>query len=372
MCNRVRCKRCVMDNTSDPTISFDSEGNCNYCTYALERMNDVYFPNDIGQKKLEAMISKIKKDGVGKKYDCLMGISGGLDSAYLAYLGYKWGLRILAFHIDDGFNSNVATQNVEKLCEKCHITLNVEYPDKEQFCDVTRAFMLAGLPGICVPQDNIILSYLYKNAKENNIKYFLSGTNFSLESILQRGEAINAADGYHIKSISKLYGNKGVEKLLLVTLFERYVKIRYSQKLHVLRPLDLLNYNKEKAIKELKEFCDFDYYGGKHYENILTHFAQVYYMPKKFKIDKRTSHLSSLIISGQITREEAMKELEKPLYAHLPFTEELRIILKKLNLTEAELDKIMSETPKHHSDYPNSFFNNFGSFARKLRKYLSD
>lgn len=127
--------------------------------------------------------------------------------------------------------------------------MNVEYPDKEQFCDVTRAFILAGLPGICVPQDNIILSYLYKNAKENNIKYFLSGTNFSLESILQRGEAINAADGYHIKSISKLYGNKGVEKLPLVTLFERYVKIRYSQNLHVLRPLDLLDYNKEKRLK---------------------------------------------------------------------------------------------------------------------------
>lgn len=367
-----RCTRCIMDTASDSTIHFDSEGKCNYCTYALGRMDSVYFPNEEGERRLQIMISKIKEEGKGKKYDCLMGISGGLDSAYLAYLGHKWGLRILAFHIDDGFNSIVATQNVQKICEKCGITLNIERPDREQFNDITRAFILAGLPGICVPQDNIILSYLYKNAKENEIQYFLSGTNFSLESILQRGEAINAADGYHIKQISKLYGRKGVDKLSFVTLFDRYVKIKYFQKLQVLRPLDLIDYNKKRAIQELKNFCDFDYYGGKHYENILTLFAQVYYMPEKFGIDKRTSHLSSLIISGQMNREEALKELDNPRYNPKIFEKELLEVLGKLELSTDEFDKIMAAPPKHHSDYPNSFLNNFGSLARKLRKYLSN
>lgn len=361
-----------MDDMSDSTIQFDQEGNCNYCTYALGRKDSIYFPDENGKKKLEVMISKIKAEGKGRKYDCLMGISGGLDSAYLAYLGHKWGLRILAFHIDDGFNSEVAIRNVRKICEKCHITLNMERPDQEQFNDVTRSFILAGLPGICVPQDNIILSYLYKNAKENDIQYFLSGTNFSLESILQRGEAINAADGYHIKIISKLYGKKGVNKLPLVTLFDRYVKIKYFQKLQVLRPLDLINYNKKEAIQELKDFCDFDYYGGKHYENTLTHFAQVYYMPQKFGIDKRNSHLSSLIISGQMTRNEALTELDKSLYNPETIGKELEMVLGKLELTRSEFDRIMATPPKHHSDYPNSFLNNFGSLARKLRRYLSD
>ncbi|MEI3153678.1 MAG: N-acetyl sugar amidotransferase [Odoribacter sp.] len=368
----TRCKRCVMDDASDTTIKFDEAGHCNYCTYALGRMNDVYFPNEVGREKLEVLISKIKAEGKGKKYDCLMGISGGLDSAYLAYLGYKWGLRILAFHIDDGFNSEIAVANVKKLCECCHIDLQIKKPDKKQFNDVTRAFILAGVPGICVPQDNLILSYLYKTAKENNLNYFLSGTNFSLESILQRGEAINASDGYHIRAISKLFGKEGTDQLPFVNLFERYVKIKYFQKLHVVRPLDLIDYNKNRAIKELNEFCGFNYYGGKHYESLLTHFAQVYYMPLKFKIDKRTSHLSSLIVSGQLSREEAMQELNKPLYDSLQMEKELDIILEKLGLTREEFEVIMAQAPKSHFDYPHSLFNNFAAVARKFRKFLSD
>lgn len=361
-----------MDDASDSTIKFDAVGHCNYCTYALGRMDEVYFPNKAGSEKLEALISKIKAEGKGKKYDCLMGISGGLDSAYLAYLGYKWGLRILAFHIDDGFNSQVAVTNVRKLCESCHIDLKIEKPDKKQFNDVTRAFILAGVPGICVPQDNLILSYLYKTAKENHLNYFLSGTNFALESILQRGEAINASDGYHIRAISKKFGKEGTDKLPFVNLFERYVKIKYFQKLHVVRPLDLIDYNKNWAIKELNEFCGFNYYGGKHYESLLTHFAQVYYMPLKFKIDKRTSHLSSLIISGQLTREEAMQELERPLYDSLQMEDELKFILEKLNFTREEFEVIMKQTPKSHFDYPHSRFNNFAAIARRFRKFLSD
>lgn len=367
-----RCNRCVMDNVSDKTIHFDNKGYCNYCTYAMSRMKDVYFPNNEGHQKLEIMLHKIKTLGKNKAYDCLMGISGGLDSAYLAYLGYKWGLRILAFHIDDGFNSEIATQNVKKLCQKCHIDLKVVYPDQEQFNDVTRAFMLASLPGVCIPQDNLILSYLYKTAKEYNLNYFLSGSNFSLESILQRGEAINAADGFHIKAISKQFGISGVDKLPIISLFERYVKIKYFQRLQVVRPLDLIKYDKTRAIDELKEFCDFNYYGGKHYENILTHFAQVYYMPKKFGIDKRTSHLSSLIVSGQMTRDEALLELEKPLYDSSFFQKEYEVILNKLHFSEEKFQQIMALPPKHHADYPNSRLNNFADVARKFRKYLSD
>lgn len=367
-----RCNRCVMDNSSDSTITFDDSGNCNYCTYALERRSTVYFPNKEGENKLQSMLSEIKENSKEKEYDCLMGVSGGLDSSYLLYLGHKWGLRILAFHIDDGFNSTTAKENIEKLCDKCNIDLIIEKPNKDQFNDVTKAFILAGLPGICNPQDNIIASYLYKIAKKHNLSYFLSGDNFALESILQRGNGAIAADGYHIRAISKRYGKKGVAKLPLLTLFERYVKIKYTQKLQVLRPLDFIDYNKDRAIKELMEFSDFKYYGSKHYESILTHFAQSYYLPKKFNLDKRSSHLSSLIISNQITRLEALEDLEKPLYKSSEMQEIINVILDKLQLSENEFEQIMSFKPKQHSDYPRSFFTYFGNIARKYRMYLSD
>ena len=367
-----RCTRCVMDNSSDTTITFDKNGNCNYCTYALERMPNVYFPTQDGKIKLDLILSKIKSSGKNKKYDCIMGISGGLDSSYLLYLGYKWGLKILAIHIDDGFNSSIAIQNVKSLCERCKVNLIIERPDEEQFQDVTRSFIIAGLPGICNLQDNLIETYLYKNAKKYNIKYFLSGSNFAHESILERGDGINASDGFHIKEVSKIFGSKGIDKLPLMTLFQKYVLLKYTQRIKVIKPLDYIDYNKEKAIKELHDFSNFNYYGGKHYESILTHFVQTYYLPQKFNIDKRKSHLSSLIVSGQITREEALSELEKPLYDKDLMDDEINFILNKLNLSSYEFDKIMKSPPKRHSDYPMSHWNKFEKIARKFRKFLND
>lgn len=361
-----------MDNSSDESIVFDSNGYCNYCNYAIERMPSVYFPNKSGKEKLEAMLLEIKNSGKGKKYDCIMGVSGGLDSSYLLYLGYKWGLRMMVFHIDDGFNTLVAVENVKNLCSKCNVDLIIEKPDEEQYNDTTRSLFVAGIPGICNLQDNIITSYLYNNAKKYNIKYFLSGANFAHESILERGAGANAADGFHIKEISKKFGLKGVDKLPLITLYENYVLTKYTQRLKVYRPLDYIDYNKTKAIEELSDFSGYNYYGGKHYESILTHFAQTYYLPNKFKQDKRKSHLSSLIVSNQITRKDAILELNKPMYDKEYMENEISFIIKKLNLTRSEFDSIMASKPKSHSDYPISFWNRFVSIARKFRKYLNE
>lgn len=366
-----RCSTCVMDNNGDNNIYFDSQGVCNYCKYAIKRKDSIYFPNEIGQRRLSKMLIALKKEGKGKAYDCIMGLSGGLDSSYLAYLGHKWNLRILAFHIDDGFNSRIASRNLKLLCEKCGISLIIEKPDKKQFNDITKAFIKAGLPGICNTQDNIITSYLLKNAKKHGVKYFLSGSNFSTESILQRVDS-NAADGYHIRIISDLYGELGVDKLPVISLFETYIKSKYIQKIKVLRPLDNIEYNKKKAIEELREFCGFEYYGEKHYENVLTHFAQVYYLPQKFNLDKRKSHLSSLIISKQLTREEALEELNKPLYDQTKIQEEVEFILKKLKMSKIEFENIMLESPRNHKDYPNSLFMKFAGMARKFRSILPD
>lgn len=367
------CSRCVMDDFSDKTIRFETDGTCNYCNYALSRMNHVYFPNEEGKKKLDALIETIKRDGEGKDYDCLMGISGGLDSTYLAFLGaQKWGLRILAVHVDDGFDTEIAKSNIEKLCAKCGIKILYYKPDPNQYFDVTRAFIRAGVPNIAIPQDNVLLACLNKCAKEHKMKYFLSGANFALESILQRGNGTVAADGTHIKAIHKIFGETPLTDLPLINLFERYIGQKYISRIQTVRPLDLINYNRDRAIKELNKEVGFDYYGGKHYESIFTKFVQVYYLPKKFGIDKRKSHFSSMIVSGQMTREEALNQLNEPLYDPIQMGKDLEYLLEKIWMNRNEFNKIMSEKGKDHTDYEVSKWVFFSSLARAFRHFLSD
>jgi 7-cyano-7-deazaguanine synthase in queuosine biosynthesis len=361
-----------MDTTGDPLITFNEDGTCNYCNYALSRKDSVYFPGKVGELKINKMISTLKTEGKNKEYECIMGISGGLDSAYLAYLGSKkWNLRILGVHIDDGLNAAVATQNINNLCENCKIDLEVIRPDKEQYMDLTRSFFLAGVTGLCIPQDNVLVAALFRTAKKRGLKYFLSGTNFALESILQRGNMHIAADVVHINAIQKRFGTMPINDLPLINTFQRYVGYKYFYGQKYLRPLDWIDYNRDRAITELKE-VGFEYYNVKHWENILTKFLQVYYLPKKFNLDIRKSHLSSLIISGQMTRAQALEELRQPLYNETQMEEDISKILENLKLSRPEFDRIMNEPPKLHSDYEFSRYIKFASIARRFRTVLSD
>lgn len=367
------CTRCVMDNIGDDTIKFENDGTCNYCNYALSRKDSVYYPNDEGKLKLQEMIKLIKEDGKNKEFDCLMGISGGLDSSYLALLGaQKWGLRILAVHIDDGFDTNIAKQNIKKLCDELNIKLVIERPDKSQYMDLVKGFIRAGVPAIDTPQDNVLLASLNKYSKKHKMKYFLSGANFSLESILQRGNGHYAADKVHILDIHRLYGEVAITTLPLISIFERYIGKKYISRIKTIRPLDFINYNKNKAINELQDKIGFKYYGGKHYESVFTRFVQNYYLPNKFRVDKRKSHLSSLIISDQMTREEALEELKKPMYKYHQMEEDINFILNEIGMSRSEFDKIMQEPGKSHLDYKVSKFTLFASVARRFRKILSN
>lgn len=366
------CTRCIMDSEGDPSIVFETDGTCNYCNYAIGRKDNTYFPNEKGKKKLDELINKIKTENKSHEFDCIMGISGGLDSAYLAFLGAKkWGLRILGVHVDDGFDSPIASSNIKNLCEECGIKLITKTVNKSQFMDLTRSFMLAGVPGICIPQDNVLVAELFQTAKKFKIDYFLSGTNFALESILQRGNMHNASDLVHIKDIQNRFGTMAIDDLPLLSLFDRYIKYKYIVKQKYIRPLDLIDYNRDRAIEELKS-VGFDYYEGKHYESILTRFLQVYYLPKKFNVDIRKSHISSLIISGQMTREEALIEMSKPLFEENKMQKDIDFILSNLKLSKEEFDHIMSEKPKSHSDYKCSKLIKYSGIARKFRKFLSD
>lgn len=348
MSNHQRCTRCIMSNKSDPAITFDTNGYCNYCSRAIKAGEVTYFPNKEGEKKLREMIEMLKREGEGKSCDALMGISGGLDSAYLAYLGtQKWGLRVTAVHIDDGFDTAIATQNIHRLCEKCGISLITIEPDKEQYNELTRAYMLAGVPNLAVPQDNVLFTYLYHYARDNQIKYYLSGGNYALECILQRGHTIDVYDMENIKDINSKFGRGNLDRLDMMTVWEKHVNPPVKE----LRPLNFINYNRERALQELSEFCDFQYYGAKHLENDFTAFLQLYWLPQKFGVDKRTSHLSSMIISGQMSREEALRKMEEPLYDPTWMDSVISRIKEAFDFSDAEWTALMAAPTHDHERY---------------------
>lgn len=350
MRNFQRCTRCVMDNVSDSEIIFDSQGICNYCTEAISEIGKTYFPNEEGKTKLEELLCSIKKNGEGKKYDCIMGLSGGLDSSYLAYLGYKWGLRVLAVHIDDGYDTEISKNNIKKLVSTTGFDYEIITPDSKQYNSLLLAFMKAGVPDIAMPQDNILFAFLYSKMKEYGINFFLSGGNFALESILQKGNGHNAYDVINIKSINKKFGNAPIDKLKFISSNQ---KITDNIFLHIQspRPLNYIDYNRDRAFKELKDFCDFEYYGSKHLENILTAFIQLVWLPQKFGVDKRTSHLSSMIVSGQLAREEALRLLDAPLYDETQMQGYIELIKKNLGITTEEFNKLMAAPVHTHEEY---------------------
>ena len=349
------CNRCVMDTKGDPSIKFDKNGNCNYCNRALAIKNKIWFPNDIGEKKINELFEELKRKGKGKEFDCFMGISGGLDSSYLAYMAsIKYGLRIMAVHIDDGFNTDMAENNIRNLVDTCGINLINVAPDEEQFNEINRAFLLSGVPNIAIPQDNVLFSSLYKYAIENGIDTFLSGDNFPLESILQKGNTHTPYDLAHIHDINKRFGRTSIDDLPLISSYDLNVIIPKKNKITTIKPLNFINYNKENAIAELTKNCGFQYYGGKHWESSLTKFLQTYYLYNKFGVDKRKSHLSSLVISNQMTREEALEELKELPYDKLSIQKDIQVVCKKLDISENKFNEIMSSAPKCHKDYKTS------------------
>lgn len=366
-----RCTRCVMDNASDKNIVFDESGYCNYCIDTISRMSSEYFPNQKGRQKLDGIMAKIKSEGSGKEFDCLVGVSGGVDSSYIIYLGYLYGLRMLAVHIDDGLDTDVAKKNIADLCERASVKLINIKPDKEQYADLLLAFIKASLPNLAMPQDNILSKELYEITRYYNIKYSLIGANFAHESILERSFNINACDSRHIKYIHKHFGTKSMSKLKIQSLFENYLKRKYFSSVVKITPLNYLDYNLEQALKELQLFSNYTYYGGKHYESILTRFLQCYYLPVKYGFDKRKSHFSSLIVSGQMTRSEAIEKLSQSAYLSQEMLEnDMTFLADFVGISKNEFEALINLPPKLHSDYPCSVLNKLAPVARYFRKYL--
>lgn len=366
-----QCNRCVMDNDGDPTITFDSNGYCNYCTDALKAKNVIYHPDENGKRYLGNIFSTLKERRKNFQYDCMLGLSGGLDSSYAAYIGHTYGLRMLAVHIDDGLDAPVTTENVKKICDAYGIDLIVERPNATLFGDLTCAFIRAGVPNIAIPQDNVLFACLYKYAKENHIDCFLNGDNFALECILQKGNTYDASDKTHILAIWKRFGHtkeKDFVGLPLMSTFEKRFIYGYWHKIQTVKPLNFVDYNAERAFHILHNTCGFEYYGDKHCESVFTKLMQRYYLPKKFNVDKRKSHYSSMIIAGQITREEALYKLTEPLYEPEKLDADLDYILKKIGMSRKEFNGHMAEPSHCHQEYPTSIINTLVPLILKIRK----
>ena len=349
------CTRCVMD-TSDPYISFDEKGYCNHCTTALQRLEQSYFPNQQGKHKLEKLVENIRKTGKGKPYDCLIGISGGIDSSWLTYKTKDWGLRPFIFHVDGGWDSEVAERNIARLLNHLGYELHTYKVDWSEMRDVQRAYFESSLANQDVPQDHLFFSALFHQAAKMGIKYWLSGSNLVSESILPPAWGYNAMDARQLKAIHKKFGHIPLRTFPTLSFWEYiryYSDYPFLSPVITVKPLNLIPYNTSNARAVLAREIGWEYYGRKHAESRFTKFFQSYYLPTKFGYDKRRAHLSSLIVSGEITREQALEQLQEPLYSPDELREDKGFILEKLGYSEAQWADIMVRPNKTYRDYPN-------------------
>ena len=348
------CTRCIMD-TTDPEISFDENGVCNHC-HNYDRMYDQLPHGKEKKEELKRIISKIKKDGRGRKYDCILGISGGVDSAYLAFLAQAFGLRVLAIHVDAGWNSEIAVNNIQKMCTKLDFDLHTIVIDWPTMRELQRAYMFSGLPNLDIPQDHVFVAATYQYAKKHKVKYILSGGNIATEGILPNTWGYSNMDYTCIKDVYRKCGRhrKSLKKYPHMGLFE-YVQTTYLSSVAKVNLLNYIDYSKVKAIETLSREFGWQYYGGKHFESRFTKFFQSYYLPKKFGYDKKRAHLSSLIVGGEITRDEALKEMDdNSFYTEEEMLQDRDYILKKLDITLEEWQAIMQGPCRTENNYKNN------------------
>lgn len=347
------CTRCVM-NTSDPLIEFDDDGVCNYCHSYDAHLARIGGP-DARKRTLSDLVDRLKRNGHRKNYDCIMGLSGGVDSSYLVWFAVReLGLRPLVVHVDAGWNSELAVNNIQNTVQKLNLDLHTLVVDWKEIRDLQRSYFLSGLANLDVPQDHAFIASLYKEARKYGIRDILSGGNMQTECTLPAAWGYDASDGVSLRSIHKKFGQKKLDTYPQMSNWHRYVYFPYVLRLKVHRPLEYIEYSKDAAKDILINELGWRDYGGKHFESVFTKFFQAHYLPTKFGYDKRLAHLSSLVTSGQMTRIQAKEELTKPIYDPQELEQDIVYWVKKLGLTMDEYNRIMNEEPADYSDYPNS------------------
>ncbi len=345
------CKRCVMDTTATE-IKFDDAGICNFCTECEVFLNKTIFRPLFDRKKdLEFEIQQIKNLGKNDKYDCLIGLSGGVDSSYICFWAKQNNLRPLIVHFDNGWNSELAIKNIENIITKTGFDLYTYVINWETFKDLQLSYIKASVIDIEAITDQLIFASIYKIAKKFKIKTIVDGVNNSSESILPSSWIqADKLDYVNLRNIHRKFGKVAIDKFPKLDLIQQFI---YSKlyRFNRIQPLNLLDYNKSEAKALLIKEFDWKDYGGKHYESVFTRFYQGYILNRKFNVDKRKAHLSSLIISKQLTREQALTELQKPAYNSDQMQQDYNFVIKKFGLTRDEFESYMNQQPVPHAFY---------------------
>lgn len=362
--NARLCTRCVMD-TSDPLIEFDDQGVCNHCRLYDAQM--VKLPSGARREgELQKLVENIKARGRDAEHDCIIGVSGGVDSTYLAFVAVELGLRPLAVHVDGGWNSEIAVGNIERLTKTLRIELETFVVNWDEMRDLQTAFLRASVPNCDIPQDHAFVAAVYKVAARRGIRFMLSGHNIATELVLPRAWGFDSGDLRHLRDVHRRFGTGQLKQYPTLSPFDRYIRYKYLQPVRAVRLLQYIDYQKAEAQRVIADRVGWRDYGGKHYESRFTRFFQAYYLPKKFGIDKRRAHLSNLILSNQISRQRALDELRRPLYEPGRLEEDIAFVLKKLRLSREEFELIMETKPRSHSEFDTDERIAWFRFAKKI------
>ena len=338
-----RCVRCVMD-TSDPDIVFDAVGICSHCTRYDSLFRETVEAAARGDREasFRAIADTIRERGTKREYDCIIGVSGGVDSTYLLLKAVEYGLRPLAAHFDSGWNSELAVNNIERATSTLGIDLKTDVVDWKEMRDLQLAFFRAGVTNCDIPTDHAFPAVALQNATKFGVKYILSGSNLATESILPSAWGHNAADKRYLKAIHRRHGQVKLKTYPTLGLLKKEIWYRYLRGVHTVKPLNYLPYNKEEAKLEIADKLGWRDYGGKHHESVFTRYFQGHYLPRRFGFDKRLAHHSSLILSGQMSREDALRDIAtQPPYDENEQRSDGRFVAKKLGISESELDALI-------------------------------
>lgn len=340
-------------DTTDSKIVFDEKGVCDHCNTYYAAIEPVWNYGKGREKELQKMVESIKREGKGKDFDCIMGMSGGIDSSYLLYMMVeKFGLRPLVFHVDAGWNSQLAVNNIERLIDGLDLDLYTEVINWEEIKDLQLAFFKSGVPHVDVPQDHAFFATMYKFASKHNIKTILTGGNYSTECVRNPLEWMYyQSDSFQLKDIHKKFGTIPLKSYPVTNILWHKVYLPYVKGIKLIRPLDYVPYHKEEAMQLLVDKFGYQEYPQKHFESRFTRFYESYWLPERFGYDTRKVQYSSLILTGQMSRKEALEYLKKPAYDPENIKHEFEYIANKLNISVAELQSYFYMPKKTYKDY---------------------
>ena len=339
-------------DTTDSAITFDSKGVCDHCNTFFSKIKPNWHTDERGERELRAMVERIKASGKGKDFDCIIGMSGGIDSSYLTYIATEYGLRPLVFHVDAGWNSQEAVNNIEKLVDRLGLDLYTEVIDWGEMRDLQLAFFKSGVPHIDTPQDHAFFATMYKFAEQHDIKYILTGANLSTECIRNPIEWMYyQSDAIQLRDIHSRFGTRPLVNFPTTSIFRHKIWLPYVKGIRVVRPLNLVPYDKAAAVDLLVDKFGWQPYPQKHFESRFTRFYEGFWLPKKFGFDTRKVQYSSLIVTGQMTREEALERLKTPALDSATVRQEFEYVANKLGISEQELQGYLEAPNKTYKDY---------------------